>query len=39
MLSIQPKNRLTVTYGVCFSKVVEVALGGSVINGAIPSSY
>ena len=33
-LSISPKNRLTIIYGVSFNKVVELARGESVIRGA-----
>ena len=32
-------NRLTITKRVCISKVVELALGGYLINGAAPSSH
>ena len=40
MLSIQPKIRLTITYGMCISLVVELELGGgSANNGATPSSF
>ena len=39
MLSIQPKVRLTVTFGVCVSKVVKFTGVGSATNGASPSSF
>ena len=38
MLSIQPKIRLTITYGVCISEVVELAWVGSATNEGTPSS-
>ena len=38
LLSMQPKNRLTIIYGGCISKVVALAGKGSYINRATLSS-